>query len=199
MYETERHNGVAELLEILGSIINGFALPLKEEHKVKTTFNSCRVWIICCFRFSCSKFWFRFTSSSRFRFIILSWRTASYSFWKKILLLPHQVPSGYRLGLGNLSTNKQTDGQLGSATAHWNLCAVQGSAVDLWELLWAVQCSAVQSLSSLIFAKIWAVLGSFFIVFQLIFSFFSRPWRNFRDKINQFDKKSTFLESEIKW
>lgn len=34
LYETERHNGIAELLEILGSIINGFALPLKEEHKV---------------------------------------------------------------------------------------------------------------------------------------------------------------------
>ncbi|CAG2177584.1 unnamed protein product, partial [Oppiella nova] len=34
IYETERHNGVAELLEILGSIINGFALPLKDEHKV---------------------------------------------------------------------------------------------------------------------------------------------------------------------
>ena len=33
VYETEHHNGVAELLEILGSIINGFALPLKEEHK----------------------------------------------------------------------------------------------------------------------------------------------------------------------
>ncbi|BAP70344.1 Serine/threonine-protein phosphatase 2A 56 kDa regulatory subunit [Kluyveromyces marxianus] len=33
-YETERFNGIAELLEILGSIINGFALPLKEEHKV---------------------------------------------------------------------------------------------------------------------------------------------------------------------
>eukprot|EP00877_Chromochloris_zofingiensis_P006911 jgi/Chrzof1/2473/Cz11g16300.t1 len=33
IFETERHNGVAELLEILGSIINGFALPLKEEHK----------------------------------------------------------------------------------------------------------------------------------------------------------------------
>ncbi|KAI8969315.1 phosphatase 2A regulatory B subunit-domain-containing protein [Mycotypha africana] len=33
IYETERYNGVAELLEILGSIINGFALPLKEEHK----------------------------------------------------------------------------------------------------------------------------------------------------------------------
>ncbi|KAF5746097.1 Phosphatase 2A regulatory B subunit family protein GAMMA [Tripterygium wilfordii] len=32
--ETERHNGIAELLEILGSIINGFALPLKEEHKL---------------------------------------------------------------------------------------------------------------------------------------------------------------------
>lgn len=34
IYETERFNGIAELLEILGSIINGFALPLKEEHKV---------------------------------------------------------------------------------------------------------------------------------------------------------------------
>ncbi|XP_055879961.1 serine/threonine-protein phosphatase 2A 56 kDa regulatory subunit gamma isoform-like isoform X4 [Biomphalaria glabrata] len=34
VYETERHNGIAELLEILGSIINGFALPLKEEHKI---------------------------------------------------------------------------------------------------------------------------------------------------------------------
>uniref|UniRef100_A0A7N0TB66 Serine/threonine protein phosphatase 2A regulatory subunit n=1 Tax=Kalanchoe fedtschenkoi TaxID=63787 RepID=A0A7N0TB66_KALFE len=32
MFETEKHNGIAELLEILGSIINGFALPLKEEH-----------------------------------------------------------------------------------------------------------------------------------------------------------------------
>ncbi|EEH36849.2 serine/threonine protein phosphatase 2A [Paracoccidioides lutzii Pb01] len=37
MYETERFNGVAELLEILGSIINGFALPLKEEHKLFLT------------------------------------------------------------------------------------------------------------------------------------------------------------------
>ncbi|KAH8116901.1 protein phosphatase 2A regulatory B subunit [Phellopilus nigrolimitatus] len=34
---TERHNGIAELLEILGSIINGFALPLKEEHKTFLT------------------------------------------------------------------------------------------------------------------------------------------------------------------
>ncbi|KAK6203119.1 phosphatase 2A regulatory B subunit-domain-containing protein [Scheffersomyces amazonensis] len=33
VYETERFNGIGELLEILGSIINGFALPLKEEHK----------------------------------------------------------------------------------------------------------------------------------------------------------------------
>jgi serine/threonine-protein phosphatase 2A regulatory subunit B' len=32
VYETERHNGIAELLEILGSIINGFAIPLKKEH-----------------------------------------------------------------------------------------------------------------------------------------------------------------------
>jgi serine/threonine-protein phosphatase 2A regulatory subunit B' len=34
MYETERHSGIGELLEILGSIINGFALPMKEEHKL---------------------------------------------------------------------------------------------------------------------------------------------------------------------
>ncbi|KAJ9169389.1 hypothetical protein P3X46_017591 [Hevea brasiliensis] len=34
IFETEKHNGMAELLEILGSIINGFALPLKEEHKM---------------------------------------------------------------------------------------------------------------------------------------------------------------------
>lgn len=33
-YETERFNGIGELLEILGSIINGFALPLKDEHKI---------------------------------------------------------------------------------------------------------------------------------------------------------------------
>lgn len=34
IFETEKHNGIAELLDILGSIINGFALPLKEEHKL---------------------------------------------------------------------------------------------------------------------------------------------------------------------
>lgn len=34
LFETQRHNGIAELLEILGSIINGFALPMKEEHKL---------------------------------------------------------------------------------------------------------------------------------------------------------------------
>jgi serine/threonine-protein phosphatase 2A regulatory subunit B' len=33
VYENGDHNGISELLEILGSIINGFALPLKEEHK----------------------------------------------------------------------------------------------------------------------------------------------------------------------
>lgn len=41
MLETERHNGIAELLEIFGSIISGFALPLKEEHKMFM----CRVLI----------------------------------------------------------------------------------------------------------------------------------------------------------
>ncbi|MCO5601613.1 hypothetical protein L7F22_055736 [Adiantum nelumboides] len=34
IFETEKSNGVGEMLEILGSIINGFALPLKEEHKL---------------------------------------------------------------------------------------------------------------------------------------------------------------------
>jgi len=33
IYECELYNGVSEMLEILGSIINGFALPLKEEHR----------------------------------------------------------------------------------------------------------------------------------------------------------------------
>ncbi|KAE8691343.1 Serine/threonine protein phosphatase 2A 57 kDa regulatory subunit B' iota isoform [Hibiscus syriacus] len=34
IFEMERHNGISELLEIFGSIISGFALPLKEEHKI---------------------------------------------------------------------------------------------------------------------------------------------------------------------
>jgi serine/threonine-protein phosphatase 2A regulatory subunit B' len=34
VFETEKHNGVAEMLEILASIINGFAVPIKDEHKV---------------------------------------------------------------------------------------------------------------------------------------------------------------------
>ncbi|XP_026408475.1 serine/threonine protein phosphatase 2A 57 kDa regulatory subunit B' kappa isoform-like [Papaver somniferum] len=34
VFETEQHNGIAELLEIFGSVISGFALPLKEEHKM---------------------------------------------------------------------------------------------------------------------------------------------------------------------
>ena len=32
VYVLYRHNGMGELLEILGSIINGFAIPLKKEH-----------------------------------------------------------------------------------------------------------------------------------------------------------------------
>lgn len=32
--ESDRCNGIAELLEIFGSVITGFALPLKEEHKI---------------------------------------------------------------------------------------------------------------------------------------------------------------------
>lgn len=34
VFETEKHNGIAELLDIFGSVITGFALPLKEEHKI---------------------------------------------------------------------------------------------------------------------------------------------------------------------
>lgn len=45
IFETEHHNGIAELLEILGSIINGFALPLKEEHKVSTAAHHWAAWL----------------------------------------------------------------------------------------------------------------------------------------------------------
>lgn len=34
VFESERHNGIAEMLEVFGSVISGFALPLKEEHKM---------------------------------------------------------------------------------------------------------------------------------------------------------------------
>lgn len=34
IFETGKHNGIAEMLEILASVINGFAQPVKEEHKV---------------------------------------------------------------------------------------------------------------------------------------------------------------------
>lgn len=33
LYETKEHQGIAELLEILASIINGFAIPIRPEHK----------------------------------------------------------------------------------------------------------------------------------------------------------------------
>lgn len=32
VYDTDRANGICEMLEIFGSIVNGFSLPLKEEH-----------------------------------------------------------------------------------------------------------------------------------------------------------------------
>ena len=32
-YEKEEHNGLTELLEILSSVITGFATPLKQEHQ----------------------------------------------------------------------------------------------------------------------------------------------------------------------
>lgn len=33
LYERKEHNGIAELLEILASIINGFTIPIRSEHK----------------------------------------------------------------------------------------------------------------------------------------------------------------------
>lgn len=33
-FEAERHCGIGELLEIWGSIINGFTIPLKEKHEL---------------------------------------------------------------------------------------------------------------------------------------------------------------------
>ena len=33
LYENKEHNGIAELLEILASIINGFTVPIRPEHK----------------------------------------------------------------------------------------------------------------------------------------------------------------------
>ncbi|RWW39704.1 hypothetical protein BHE74_00054938 [Ensete ventricosum] len=37
VFDGERHYGIGELLEIWGSIINGFAVPLKEEHRLFLT------------------------------------------------------------------------------------------------------------------------------------------------------------------
>ncbi|CAL9768234.1 unnamed protein product [Musa acuminata subsp. burmannicoides] len=34
VFETDRHNGIVEILEVFGSVISGFAQPLKEEHKL---------------------------------------------------------------------------------------------------------------------------------------------------------------------
>lgn len=34
VFETDRHNGIGEMLEILASIVNGFCVPIKDEHKV---------------------------------------------------------------------------------------------------------------------------------------------------------------------
>jgi len=39
VYASSIHNGIAEMLEIFGSIVSGFAVPLKEEHK--TTLIKC--------------------------------------------------------------------------------------------------------------------------------------------------------------
>lgn len=48
-YEDDSFNGVGELLEILGSIINGFAVPIKAEHKLfLSKVKSCSLpWFQC--------------------------------------------------------------------------------------------------------------------------------------------------------
>lgn len=33
LYENQKHQGIGELLEILASIINGFTIPIRPEHK----------------------------------------------------------------------------------------------------------------------------------------------------------------------
>lgn len=48
VYESDRFNGIAELLEILGSIINGFALPLKEEHMIFLVRILIPLHKVCC-------------------------------------------------------------------------------------------------------------------------------------------------------
>ena len=32
IYESQQHSGIAEILELYGSIINGFTVPLREDH-----------------------------------------------------------------------------------------------------------------------------------------------------------------------
>ena len=72
VYEDESFNGVAELLEILGSIINGFAIPIKAEHKlfltkVKNTSN----FILK----KSSRFWYRYTSRQSIQHFKVNWHT----------------------------------------------------------------------------------------------------------------------------
>lgn len=42
LYENKEHNGIAELLEILASIINGFTVPIRPEHKESRAARSSR-------------------------------------------------------------------------------------------------------------------------------------------------------------
>lgn len=75
IFETERHSGIAELLEILGSIINGFALPLKDEHKVSHQ-HHCHPQESPIFRFSCGKRWCRCINRSVCQCITHTYPTA---------------------------------------------------------------------------------------------------------------------------
>jgi hypothetical protein len=62
VYETEHFNGVGELLEILGSIINGFALPLKATVFPMAS-NQLKILYRAAFRFRDILVWIRIRGS----------------------------------------------------------------------------------------------------------------------------------------
>ena len=87
IYETEHFNGVGELLEILGSIINGFALPLKAEHKqflVRVLIPLHKVRRLQLIPLS----YHVLSRCAVCPFIMLSWHTASSSSWRRTPLSP---------------------------------------------------------------------------------------------------------------
>ena len=73
VYEDESFNGVAELLEILGSIINGFAIPIKAEHKLFLT-KVRKNYDYSVLKIN-SRFWYRYTSRQSIQHFKVNWHT----------------------------------------------------------------------------------------------------------------------------